>query len=471
MRKGGFGIRDKPLESVVGQRYVGEHMFDLVVKAGQAPPLDLGEWTADDDAMVAALTEAALAEDALAEAPEAPEEPLSRGLPVEMLVALLGGPQVERGQGLVETMRAHARAVAYHQARLLESMMSIVDEYLEEDPDPALAMEGAATEVRAALSLTRRAAESDLDLAWSLRNRLPAVLAALRAGRIDLRRAWVINDGTSHLDDSQARAVATQVLDRAEGRTTGQLRALIRRLCLEVDPEDARHRHVEALEERKVVAELTESSTGTITATDLPPERVAAAMDRLTKLAQGLRGDGEPRTIDQLRADVFLDLLEGKHVGGARGTIDIRVDLTTLAGLDENSAELAGFGPVVADIARQMTERHGPSWRFTVTDGLGSIVGSGITRRRPTSSLRRLVEARDLTCVFPGCRMPASQCDLDHRIRVVDGGVTDDDQLVALCRHDHVVRHRHGWTHARNTDGSHTWKSPLGVEYIRPPPV
>jgi hypothetical protein len=266
------------------------------------------------------------------------------------------------------------------------------------------------------------------------------------------------------------------VLDRAEGRTTGQLRAFIKRLCLEVDPEDARHRLEEALAERKVVAELTESSTGTITASDLAPERVAAIMDRLNKLARSLRGDGEPRTIDQLRADVFLDLLEGRElegreVGGATGTIDMRVDLTTLAGLDENSAELAGFGPVVADIARQMTERHGPSWRFTVTDGFGSIVASGVTRRRPTSSLRRLVEARDLTCVFPGCRMPSTQCDLDHRIRVADGGVTDDDQLVALCRHDHVVRHRHGWTHLRNADGSHTWKSPLGVEYTRPPPV
>lgn len=349
--------------------------------------------------------------------------------------------------------------------------MAVVDEYspLAED-GPALAMEGAVSEVRAALSLTRRAAETDVDLAWSLRERLPEVLDALKQGRVDLRRAWVIVAGTTHLDVTEAQAVAAEALARAEGRTTGQLRALIRRLCIDVDPDEAARRHEVAVLDRAVVAELGDNSTSTITASDLPPERVAAIMDRLTRIAKSLRGGDEARTIDQLRADVFLDLLEGKPAGRQRGTIDIRVDLTTLIGLDEGAAELGGFGPVVADIARQMTERYGPSWRVTVTDDTGDVVHSGVTRRRPGAGLRRLVESRDQTCSFPGCRAPASGCDLDHRIRVADGGTTDCHQLCPLCRHDHVVRHRYGWTHVRNPDGSYTWTSPLGVRYTRPPP-
>jgi hypothetical protein len=350
-------------------------------------------------------------------------------------------------------------------------MMAIVDEYLAQDPDPALAMEAAVAETRAALSLTRRAAESDLDLAWTLRERLPDVLEALRQGSLDLRRARVIADETSHLGEAAARGVAEQALGFAEGRTTGQLRALIRRLCIQVDPESAVHRYEQSVCERQVVAELTEDSTADIRAFGLPPDRVAAIMSRLTTMAQSLRVGGEVRTIDQLRADVFLDLLEGNDAGRARGSIDMRVDLTTLAGLDDNPAELAGFGPVVADIARQMTELHGPSWRFGVTDSRGSIVGSGTTRRRPNAELRRFVETRDVSCVFPGCRMPATGCDLDHRMRVVDGGATHEDQLAPLCRHDHVVRHRHGWEHGRHPDGSFVWISPLGVEYSRPPPV
>ncbi len=407
-------------------------------------------WTAEDDAMVAALAEA--------------EEG-------QLFAGRIASRSADAGAALVAEVRAHARAVAFHQAQLMESMMAIVDEYGSMvDADFELAWEGAVTEVRAALSLTRRAAESDVDLAWNLRDRLPDVLTALKQGRIDLRRAWVLVRGTSHLEEDAARKVASQALSKAEGRTTGQLRALIRRLCIEVDPTEAVQRYEEGLAQRKVVAGPTENATATVIASDLPPDRVSAVMDKITRIAQRLRVAGEDRTIDQLRADVFLDLLEGGETHRVKGTIDIRVDLATLARLDENPAELEGFGPVVADIARQMTEWHGPRWRFTVTDGAGSTVQSGTTRRRPSNQQRRLVESRDVTCVFPGCRMPATDCDLDHRIRVADGGDTHEGQLVALCRHDHVLRHRHGWTHRRNVDGSHTWVSPLGVRYTRPPP-
>jgi hypothetical protein len=436
-------------------------MLDVVL------PEVAGVWGVEDDALVVGLTEAALA--------ELDRPPVDSGwwlseLPVEVLAAVLAGPQVPMGLGLVDVMRVRARVVAFHQAGLLESMMGLVDEYSSFDSDLGLVLEGATAEVRAALSLTRRAAESDLDLAWSLRERLPEVLEALRQGRIDLRRAWTLVQGTSHLEDGEARRVVSHALHNADGRTTGQLKALLRRLCVELDPDDAFRRFRSASEDRRVVAELGVDSTATIVASDLAPERVAAVMDRLTRLAQGLRRSGEDRSIDQLRADIFLDLLEGNNSAQLRGTVDVRVDLATLVGLEERAAELAGWGPVIADIARQISQRHGPSWRVTVTDGMGGVVHSGVTRRRPTAPLRRLVESRDPTCVFPGCRRPSTGCDLDHRIRVTDGGQTHPDQLVPLCRHDHVIRHRHGWTHQANPDGGHTWTSPLGANYTRPPP-
>jgi Domain of unknown function (DUF222) len=428
-------------------------------------PQDVGVWSVEDDARVAALTESALAD-----FDRAPVDSgwLVSDVPVELLAAALAGPWVP--VGVVEGLRARARVVAFHQARLLESMMAVVDEYTSFDS--VLALEGAAAEVRAALVLTRRAAESDLDLAWCLRDRLPQVLEALRQGRIDLRRAWVVVSGTSHLEEEVARRVVSQVLERAEGRTTGQLNALLQRLCVDLDPDDAVRRFRSASEERKVVAELGVDSTATMVASDLAPERVAAVMDRLTRLAHSLRRSGEERSIDQLRADIFLDLLEGNTSSAPmRGTVDIRVDLATLVGLEDRAAELAGWGPVVADIARQLTLRHGPSWRVTVTDPEGGVVHSGVTRRRPDAPLRRLVESRDPICVFPGCRRPSTACDLDHRVRVADGGETHPDQLVPLCRHDHVIRHRHGWTHTPNPDGTHTWTSPLGANYTRPPPL
>jgi hypothetical protein len=173
--------------------------------------------------------------------------------------------------------------------------------------------------------------------------------------------------------------------------------------------------------------------------------------------------------MDQLRADILLDLLEGTQTEGSgrRGVVDIHVDLQTLAGLAETPGELAGFGPVIADIARQVTERQqGSEWRWTVTDPVtGQPIDQGITRRRPTAGQRRQIQTRNPTCVFPGCRMPATACDLDHRIPWAEGGPTRTDHLVPLCRHDHRIRHQAGWKHQPLPNGDHLWTSRLGHQY------
>ncbi len=96
-------------------------------------------------------------------------------------------------------------------------------------------------------------------------------------------------------------------------------------------------------------------------------------------------------------------------------------------------------------------------------------------RARPTPQTVARVLTRDETCVFPGCRVPAFRCDLDHVVAPRPG--TDDDaaaaaqeadNLVALCRHHRVVRARDGWRPALLADGSVRWTAPSGHTYVRP---
>jgi hypothetical protein len=203
---------------------------------------------------------------------------------------------------------------------------------------------------------------------------------------------------------------------------------------------------------------------------DLPPHRVAAITRRINRIARSLRRDGDERSMDQLRADIFTDLLQGTgkvQSERARGVIDIQVDLETLTRLADDPGELAGYGPVIADITRQVTdESQGAEWRYTVTDPNGAVVTNGITRRRPTADQRREVHARDRACVFPGCRMPAVDCDLDHRIPYAEGGPTIVPNLAPLCRHDHRIRTTAGWIHNPLPGGGHRWKTKLGHTYV-----
>jgi 5-methylcytosine-specific restriction endonuclease McrA len=132
------------------------------------------------------------------------------------------------------------------------------------------------------------------------------------------------------------------------------------------------------------------------------------------------------------------------------------------------------FGPVVADVARKVVEaQQAAEWRWSVTDpDTGQVLYDGTTRRRPTSALRRRVQARDQTCVFPGCRMPAVDCDLDHIKRWADGGATTQRNLAPACRRDNLLKEQHHWTYQRLPNGDYQWTTKLGHTYTtnRKPP-
>lgn len=401
--------------------------------------------------------------------------------PGPVLAALLASIDLDRVSGFdrVLVLRASQRQASHAQAQVLAAMAAIADTMNDDlfPDDEELAWEAAATEVRAALRLTRRAAETDLDLALGLCRRLPRVWEAMASGALDARRAWVIARHTSHLDEDTARMVADRVLDEASGLTTGQLAARLGRLCIQACPDEADQRYTAAVEDRRVVVESSPQGTANLLGLDLPPHRATAAARHIDRIAKHLNRRDDPRNLDQIRADVFLDLLLGRHhraSGG--GGVEIRVDLDTLAELSEAPGDLAGYGPVIADIARQVTNAQTDApWRFTITDPhTGLPVHDGTTRRRPTTAQRRSVTARDQTCIFPGCRHPGTQCDLDHRTPWVHHRQTSTAGLDSLCRHDHHTnRHLLGWTHRPLAGGDHLWASPLGHRYTtsgQPPP-
>jgi hypothetical protein len=92
-------------------------------------------------------------------------------------------------------------------------------------------MEQAADEISATLSLTRRAAERDLDLALSLTGRLRRVWQAFSDGRIDLRKVRILEQQLGHLGNEIGEQILGRVLDQAGDLTTGQLRARLARLA------------------------------------------------------------------------------------------------------------------------------------------------------------------------------------------------------------------------------------------------
>ncbi|MGE5828106.1 MAG: DUF222 domain-containing protein [Micromonosporaceae bacterium] len=424
------------------------------------------------------MIESWLAGEWVEEAPEQ-ESLLPQGLaemaPGPELGALLAS--VDRtalgGGDLLDVVAARSRQVSFEQAQLLADVYELthtparpaaVDVRTEE------AGEFAAVEVAFALACTARSAQSLTGLAVAAIEDLPAVHQALAAGRIDLTKARAIVAELELLEAGQARAVLARLLPEVDQLTSGQIRDRLRRLVLTVDPEAVRRRYRKAVEQRCVDHDVYANGTAALSGMYLPKEKAAAAWDNIDRIAQATKaaGDGAGRGIGQIRADVFADLLAGidpAQAGGtnpapARGVINLHVEVATLMCLSEQPGQLDTFGPVLAEIARQIVTQTGATarWRFTATDH-GEVIADGPLRYRPSATLTNRVRARDKTCRAPGCRRPAARCDLDHIHPYTQGGPTSAENMCCLCRHHHRAKHEGGY---------HTRRGALGIEWLTP---
>ncbi|NND03390.1 MAG: DUF222 domain-containing protein [Acidimicrobiia bacterium] len=404
--------------------------------------------------------------------------------PVEGLESVPAGPelaaalaQVEMGgvdaYGRVEVWRAHQRLVAHYQAKGFLDVVAVEDHFLDRGDNEEQAFEGAAAEFEAAGALTRRGADSEVRLAEGVWRRLPAVGAALFRGDIDLRRARRLVDGTAHVPDEAARKIVDGLIDDAGELTPSQLAGRVRRRCIDHDPEEAKTRYEAAVEGRAAMTMSNLDGTATLYIHNAAPTEVYAAARHIDWLAREHKRLGDKRPIDQIRADVALDLLQGKpHTGNPRvlGGVHIHTTLEMLTRISEAPGELAGYGPVIADIARQTAEQqHGTPWEYTVTDTNGAVISTGTTKRGPTAAQARYARARHRTCVFPGCRMPAVDSDLDHQDDWQHTGRTDAEGLYPHCRHHHRIRHQHGWTYQELNDGRIEYTTRLGHKHQTQP--
>ena len=148
------------------------------------------------------------------------------------------------------------------------------------------------------------------------------------------------------------------------------------------------------------------------------------------------------------------------------GGVELTGDLETLAGLAQRPGDLGGYGPVIADIARQVAaQQHHSPWTFTIRDKTTGQIYTGPTRRRPNAALARHIRARDRTCRAPGCRRIGIYADIDHTIAYEHGGLTVPGNLGLLCRYHHRAKHEGWWLLVQIRPGVFVWRSPLGRRY------
>lgn len=189
--------------------------------------------------------------------------------------------------------------------------------------------------------------------------------------------------------------------------------------------------------------------------------------------------DVDPRGMDQLRADVFCDLLltggptahgRGNELAAITARVQVSVPARTLAGDDAGGpALLAGYGPIDPQIARRFAGLA-PGWDRVFTDPYtGDTLA--VDRYRPSAQLKRYLAARDERCRAPGCTRPVYRSDQDHTVAASHGGATCDENLAHFCRRHHTCKHHAEWRVRQLGRGVIEWIGPTGRRYLDRPPA
>ena len=250
------------------------------------------------------------------------------------------------------------------------------------------------------------------------------------------------------------------------GWTPTQIRKHARKIILSVDPDGAHDRAQKAKTGTDVAFYGENDQMGTVRAYgDAATTR--RLYDTLNARATQLGRDPlDARTAGQRRFDALAEFVlgprqqtpasntdgngDGDGVSPAqqrarqRGQALVRLDLSTALGLDDTPGYLDGYGPITAQLARDLATDA--NWQRWITDPLtGHLLDLGRTRYTPTAALRELIEAKHPTCMMIGCERPARTCQIDHKTGWEQLGCTDSDNLHPLCQMHHQQKTKKRW--------------------------
>ncbi|WP_346058100.1 HNH endonuclease signature motif containing protein [Leucobacter alluvii] len=437
----------------------------------------------------------------------------------------------------------------------------------------------AAAEVGFALGIADRSAEGLIERSFDLCTKFPPAHASLAAGRISAAHAAAVAEAGLLVTDSAARRAYTRAaVDIAEAETPNRARRAAKVLAERFAGRAFAERCERAAAERRVWVTPLDDGMAELHAV-VDAVLASALHDRLTRVGQaqvvadreqadrftsgrgagvgagdadaggagaggadaggagagaggaGAGGAGAGgadavaaraddavvvRTLDQARADLFVDvLLNGdpselwRSRGGVSGErIDARVQVivpvsalvgdragagagtSRVAGVSPGveapgsggsdgsggsggsdgsaPAMLAGYGVIGTDRARLLAGLARGWDRVAVDDASGAVLA--VDRYRPSEELLRYLRARDQHCRFPGCQVVPFRADVDHTHDAARGGATSVVNLAVLCRRHHTMKHHAGMTMTQHPDGDIEWVTALGRRKRERPP-
>ncbi|WP_100445030.1 HNH endonuclease signature motif containing protein [Glycomyces xiaoerkulensis] len=138
---------------------------------------------------------------------------------------------------------------------------------------------------------------------------------------------------------------------------------------------------------------------------------------------------------------------------GHTATLSLVCDLETLRGEDTGRVPRLEDRPIPVAEARLLACEAGIV-PMVFDYEQGELLELGKEVRLPNTALRRKLEAEQPGgCAWPGCGRPVSWCETHHLVAWYEGGPTEADNLILLCRFHHGRIHTHRWNITKTGPG------------------
>src|SRR5271170_2217258 len=309
---------------------------------------------------------------------------------------------------------------------------------------------GVASEIALARLDSPARGNRHLGFAKALVNEMPYTLAALEAGVLTEWRATLIVRESACLEVEDRRTLDAEMSadpDRLNGMGDARLAAAAKTIAYRLDPHAVVDRAAKAETERTVSIRPAPDTMTYLTAL-LPVAQGVSVYAALRREAD-ICVDGRPR--GQVMADALVERITGRGAATATPiTVNLVVSDNTLLGGDSTPAEICGYGPIPAAVARGLvlgavTDARSRAMlrRLYAHPGSGALVAMESRARVFPRGLAAFIGLRDQRCRTPYCDAPIRH--RDHARPWASGGMTSASNGLGLCERCNYVKEVAGW--------------------------
>lgn len=281
---------------------------------------------------------------------------------------------------------------------------------------------------------------------------------------------------------------AEQLIGEASERTAEELGAAARAIRDLLDPEGAQQRFLDRHEKRSYREWIDQygvrhasiayddhgaALVSTLINAALRPRRGGPRFVDSDEQANAKRLVDDPRTNEQLQYDLIIDLLRAGAFADAKDVFGTRQAGVRLVQVADDAGTRAGYAEDgLGVLPAAAVDQHICDTGIVpvCVDACGNPLDVGREQRLFTPAQRVGLALRDGGCRWTGCDRPASYCEAHHIDEWHrDGGRTDIDRGILLCRFHHMELHHGGWRITRDGKADFELHDPGGgVCALRP---